>query len=242
MDKKNVTTLLAVVITTVLFFSLFSCKTQSVYTVNRIEQTGDLNHTTSKRIDEMQYSKDARMLYSVYNDDQNLYVVMSVTDKTVQKKILIAGLTFWMDTVAKKKEQFGITFPRAGSMKNSFSKMNNQTFFNFEKVSKRTHLDIASVNSAIKISIENDVISEAHISLGGVAAIPKYLNKTGEFLMGKEISIDTITEAEAVLQSEITPISDVRGTSDYKRLLAKQLFFAHFVELFRNKVSFQNLI
>ncbi len=109
-----------------LFFLLPSCKTQSVYTINRVEQAGDLNQTTSKSIEDMHYSKDARMLYSVYNDDQNLYVVMSVTDKTVQKKILMAGLTFWMDTIAKKKEQLGITFPRAGSMKNSFSKMNKE--------------------------------------------------------------------------------------------------------------------
>lgn len=124
----------------------------------------------------------------------------------------------------------------------SFSKMNKQTLFNFEKVSKRTHLDIASVNSAIKISIENDVISEAHISLGGVAAVPKYLENTNKFLIGKEISIDTITEAEKVLQSEITPISDVRGASTYKRLLAKQLFFAHFVELFPSEISIEKLI
>lgn len=124
----------------------------------------------------------------------------------------------------------------------SFDTLDKQTFFNFEKVSKRTHLDIASVNSAIKISIQDDVISEAHVSLGGVAAIPKYLEKTNEFLIGKMINAEMIIGAERILQSEILPISDVRGGSDYKRLLAKQLFFAHFVELFPTKVSLQNLI
>lgn len=124
----------------------------------------------------------------------------------------------------------------------SFSKLDKQTYFNFEKVSKRTHLDIASVNSAIKISMQNDVISDAHISLGGVAAIPKYLKKTNDFLIGKMINAEILIEAERILQSEILPISDVRGTSAYKRLLARQLFFAHFVELFPSKVSFQNLI
>jgi len=126
MRRKNRTNRLVFVFTTVLFFSLFSCKTQNVYTVNRIEQVEDLNQTTSKSIDDMHYNKDARMLYSIYNDDQYLYVVMSVTDRTIQKKILMGGLTFWMDTIAKKKEQFGITFPRAGSMKNSFAKMNKE--------------------------------------------------------------------------------------------------------------------
>ena len=78
----------------------------------------------------------------------------------------------------------------------SFDKLDKQTFFNFEKVSKRTHLDIASVNSAIKISIQDDLISEAHISLGGVAAIPKYLKKTNEFLIGKLLAVATIIKAE----------------------------------------------
>ncbi|PKV51734.1 xanthine dehydrogenase small subunit [Aquimarina sp. MAR_2010_214] len=114
--------------------------------------------------------------------------------------------------------------------------------YNFEKVSKRTHLDIASVNSAGLISIQNGVISEAHLSFGGVAAIPKYLYKTNEFLKGKLIISETIHLAEKILQSEISPISDVRGTSAYKRLLARQLFFAHFIKLFPNDVELDKMI
>ena len=114
----------------------------------------------------------------------------------------------------------------------SFKLPNKNTFFNFEKVCKRTHFYIASVNSAIHISIENNIISEADVSIGGVAAIPKYLHETSKFLTGKSLTSETILEANDVLQNEIAPISDVRGTSDYKRLLARQLFFAHFTELF----------
>ncbi|WP_452229739.1 MULTISPECIES: FAD binding domain-containing protein [unclassified Lacinutrix] len=106
------------------------------------------------------------------------------------------------------------------------------SFFNFEKVCKRTHLDIASVNSAIHISVENETITEAHVSIGGVAAIPKYLHETSAFLIGKPLTTETILEANEILQKEIAPISDVRGTTDYKRLLARQLFFAHFTGLF----------
>ena len=124
----------------------------------------------------------------------------------------------------------------------SFKNPSKNTYFNFEKVSKRTHLDIASVNTACKILAENNIISNAHFSLGGVAAIPKYLSKTSEFIEGKLIEEKTIIEAEKVLQSEISPISDVRGTSTYKRLMAKQLFFAHFIELFPQTIKFQNLI
>ena len=109
---------------------------------------------------------------------------------------------------------------------------NQNSLFNFEKVSKRTHLDIASVNSAISIELENNKIKNLHIATGGVFAFPLYLNKTNEYLKGKEISTSTISKANEILQSEISPISDARGAADYKRLLARQLFFAHFVELF----------
>jgi xanthine dehydrogenase small subunit len=107
-----------------------------------------------------------------------------------------------------------------------------QSYFNFEKVCKRTHLDIASVNSAIHILVENKKIIEANVSIGGVAAIPKYLHETSAFLKGKFLISETIIEANEVLQNEISPISDVRGASAYKRLLARQLFYAHFTELF----------
>ncbi|HEY0426717.1 MAG TPA: FAD binding domain-containing protein [Pyrinomonadaceae bacterium] len=111
-------------------------------------------------------------------------------------------------------------------------------FFNFEKVSKRTYLDIASVNTAISLSLsessagESKTIAEAHASAGGVAPVPLYLRKTSEFLRGKEINRETIQQANEILQTEVAPISDVRGSAEYKRLLIGQLFTAHFVELF----------
>ena len=75
-------------------------------------------------------------------------------------------------------------------------------------------------------------IEEAHVAAGGVAPVPLYLKETSAFLSGKEINPETIAQAEEIIQSEISPISDVRGSADYKRLLLRQLFRAHFVELF----------
>ncbi|NRD19299.1 FAD binding domain-containing protein [Winogradskyella eckloniae] len=124
----------------------------------------------------------------------------------------------------------------------SFKLPTKASFFNFEKVCKRTHLDIASVNSALQITTENDVILKAHISVGGVAAIPKYLHKTSAFLTGKPLTSVTILEANDILQTEISPISDVRGTSDYKRLLARQLFYAHFTMIFPEQFTLNDFI
>lgn len=106
------------------------------------------------------------------------------------------------------------------------------THFNFEKVCKRTYLDIASVNTAISLKMSENVISNAHVSAGGVFPTPLYLRQTSEFLRGAELHEKAVNAACAILQSEISPISDVRGSAEYKRLLLSQLFKAHFVELF----------
>ncbi|MEK7256185.1 MAG: (2Fe-2S)-binding protein, partial [Bacteroidota bacterium] len=105
-------------------------------------------------------------------------------------------------------------------------------FFNFEKVSKRTHLDIASVNSACLLEMEGEKIRQAHISAGGVSPIPLYLKNASTALIGKEISAETLREINGIMQAEISPISDARGSEAYKRLLLRQLFFAHFLTFF----------
>ncbi|MBJ6108325.1 FAD binding domain-containing protein [Hymenobacter sp. BT523] len=103
-------------------------------------------------------------------------------------------------------------------------------FFHFEKVSKRTHLDIASVNSAAWLRVEHGLIQAARVSAGGVGPVPLLLARTSAFLQGRELTAETVTAANEVMQAEISPISDVRGTSDYKRLLLRQLLWAHFLE------------
>jgi xanthine dehydrogenase small subunit len=104
--------------------------------------------------------------------------------------------------------------------------------FNFEKVCKRRHLDIASVNSAACIHVEADHITEAHVSAGGVAPVPLRLTKTSDILIGKPLSAATAVAAAGVAVTEIAPISDVRGSAEYKRLLLHQLILAHFNTLF----------
>jgi xanthine dehydrogenase small subunit len=140
-----------------------------------------------------------------------------------------------------------------------FKKPSGDFRFNFEKVSKRTYLDISTVNTAISLTVTPTIaegwlppalseppasvggqkdgpvvysIVDAYVAAGGVAPIPLYLKETSAFLRGKEISEENIVTASEIMQSEISPISDVRGTEEYKRLLLRQLFRAHFVELF----------
>ena len=115
-------------------------------------------------------------------------------------------------------------------------------YFNFEKVSKRTHLDIATVNTAIIIQLNSEnKIFQVQISAGGVAPIPKLLEKTCSFLLGKALDKKTILESWVVVESEIAPITDIRGTKEYKSLLLRQLYFNHFLTLFPNLITLEDL-
>jgi len=110
--------------------------------------------------------------------------------------------------------------------------LQRKALFNFEKISRRTHLDIASVNSAMQLIMEDDTIKQIHLSAGGVSPIPLYLENTVNYLKGKKIRSNYIREAASIAQSEISPISDIRGSAEYKSLLLRQLIFAHFMTIF----------
>jgi len=104
--------------------------------------------------------------------------------------------------------------------------------FNFEKVSKRTYLDIASVNTAVSLRLDDERITHACLAAGGVAPIPMQLPQTADYLFGRKPSAETAIGAAAFACAEVAPISDVRGSADYKRLLLGQLVLAHFNVLF----------
>jgi len=113
-----------------------------------------------------------------------------------------------------------------------FAAPGDGALFNFEKVSKRTHLDIASVNTAASLRIEEGRIAHACLAAGGVAPIPMQLPQTADYLSGREPTTAAAIAAADIARSEVTPISDVRGSADYKRLLLGQLILAHFNVLF----------
>lgn len=109
-----------------------------------------------------------------------------------------------------------------------FTKPPKDSVFNFEKVCKRTWLDIASVNSACLMQLGTDgTIKDIHLSAGGIAPFPKYLSGTVAYLKGKIINSGVLKDAVKIMNEEIAPITDARGTKEYKRLLLRQLFLAH---------------
>lgn len=153
-----------------------------------------------------------------------------LNDGKTKRELSLRKLYKGYKTLDKKPgeyiEKIWFEIPGKNSPKESL-----RTYFNFEKVSKRTNLDIASVNSAISMTMNGKQVVTAAISAGGVGPVPMYLKKTSEFLKGKEITENVIQDTIEVMKTEISPISDARGTKEYKTLLLGQLIKAHFIEL-----------
>jgi xanthine dehydrogenase small subunit len=162
-----------------------------------------------------------------------LDATLLLTDGKKKRRVMLKNFYTGYKTLEKKKNEIveGITFPVPAK----------NFLFNYEKVSKRTYLDIASVNSSIYLEIKNGTIFEIRISAGGVAPIPLLLVKTCEYLLYKEITNDVMIEAGKIAQSEISPISDARGSAEYKSILLRQLLYAHFIKLFPEQIDLEKL-
>ena len=100
--------------------------------------------------------------------------------------------------------------------------------YHFEKVSRRTHLDIAAVNSAAAFEMDGGRIRRARISAGGVGPVPMRLTGAEAALAGRAPGPDALHAAQAAADAEISPIDDVRGSAAYKRALLRGLIAAHF--------------
>ena len=102
----------------------------------------------------------------------------------------------------------------------------------FEKVSRRSHQDIASVNTALAVWEENGTIRKVRLSAGGVAPVPLLFEEVPRLLEGRALTPARIREAAERAAAEARPISDVRGSAAYKGELLRRLTIAHFIALF----------
>lgn len=103
--------------------------------------------------------------------------------------------------------------------------------FHFEKVSNRVMLDIAAVNTALRVTQAGDgTITDLRLSAGGVAPIPLLLDGLERFV-GRPFDEATGAEIADAACEAAHPIDDVRGSATYKRLLLRQLVFGHFAAL-----------
>lgn len=105
------------------------------------------------------------------------------------------------------------------------------TSVQFDKVSRRPHTDIAVVNAASFWRVQDHRVNDVRIAIGGASAMPVRLFALENDLKNMPITTDITTLVEFRLQTAINPISDVRGSAQYRRLLARQLILAHWQQL-----------
>jgi xanthine dehydrogenase small subunit len=100
--------------------------------------------------------------------------------------------------------------------------------FNFEKVSNRATLDIAAVNTALRVATGPDgAIKDIAIAAGGVAPVPLLLAGLEGFY-GRKPDAATVEAIAKAAEAAAKPIDDIRGSAAYKKLLLGQLVRAHF--------------
>ncbi|MEA2343367.1 MAG: xanthine dehydrogenase small subunit [Thermoanaerobaculia bacterium] len=63
-------------------------------------------------------------------------------------------------------------------------------------------------------------IDAMRVAYGGVAPVVLRLPKTEEFLAGRPIALETFLRAGEIARGEVSPISDVRGTKEFRLQLA----------------------
>ena len=86
----------------------------------------------------------------------------------------------------------------------------------------RTEDDYATVGVAASVEMEpsSQLCQECRIVMGGVAPTPLRVQEAEALLSGQKLSPELLHEAASVVQEHTDPISDSRGSADYKREMA----------------------
>jgi aerobic carbon-monoxide dehydrogenase medium subunit len=88
---------------------------------------------------------------------------------------------------------------------------------NYIKFGLRRSGALAVVGVSVAVTVAGNVIEDATIVLGAVAPVPMRARKTEELLRGMTISDNLLKEAGVCAAAESRPISDIRGSDEYRR-------------------------
>jgi xanthine dehydrogenase FAD-binding subunit len=88
----------------------------------------------------------------------------------------------------------------------------------YERFIPRNEMDIAVVGAAtnIQLSADGKTIERARIALAAVAPTPKFAVEASQWLAGKPATESTFTEASEIAKKTASPITDMRGTTEYR--------------------------
>ena len=87
----------------------------------------------------------------------------------------------------------------------------------------RNEMDIAVAGAGVSVVLENGLVKSARIALSSVGPTPLFVKEAGDALVGKPPSNENIKTAAAIARDAAKPISDMRGTVDFRTHLCEVL-------------------
>ena len=82
---------------------------------------------------------------------------------------------------------------------------------------------LAVVGVAVSVTVKDGVIMDSRIVMGAVAPVPLRARDAEDTLRGQTITDELLEKAAAVAAAESRPISDLRGSAEYRRELVRVL-------------------
>lgn len=93
----------------------------------------------------------------------------------------------------------------------------------YQHISARGKVDISAVNVGSMLIIKNNRCEEARIFLGAVAPVPMMAARAQDVIRGRAITEELIKTAALEASRECMPISDIRATAEYRKLMVAVL-------------------
>ena len=94
---------------------------------------------------------------------------------------------------------------------------------NYLRHTPRRELDIAVVGVASQLTLTNGVCTKARIALAAVAPVPLRATAAEQALEGQAVTPERIARAADLAVEAASPISDQRGSADFRRHLVRVL-------------------
>ncbi len=94
---------------------------------------------------------------------------------------------------------------------------------NYLRHTPRRELDIAVVGVASQLTLSDGVCSRARIALAAVAPVPLRATAAEQALEGRPITAELIEQAAGLATDAARPISDQRGSAEFRRHLVRVL-------------------
>ncbi len=116
-------------------------------------------------------------------------------------------------------ERVIVSLPAAGSLLRSY------------KISKRFDQDITAVCLGASVRVENNRLFDVRLAYGGMAATVSRARGAETALEGQPLEAASFDAAMDAVEADFTPLSDMRASADYRRVVSRNLLRRLFLDI-----------